>query len=395
MSVGKYSLLFCCILLTLSAVAQKSKTQLQKEKQQNIERIKEVEKIIAETSTQKKSTLGELNAIKQRIQQQEELINSIKDEVRILNSEIGENNDIIIALEEDLSKLKKEFAAMLFAAQKANNSTTRLTFLFSAKSFDQLIMRMRYMEQYTTTRKLQAEQILKVQEQLSGQVKEIESRRTEKNKLLNEELRENDNLASLKKKQNTVVKSLEKEEKKLRKDLETTKKVIAQLDKLIDDMIREEMARAAKANTKTSEASIALSSSFEENKNKFPWPVSSGFVSQKFGKQNHPVLKGIILQNDGVNIQTKENEKVKSIFEGEVSRVAFIPTLGSTVIIKHGEFLTVYAGLKEVFVKTGQRVTVNQEIGKVFSNSEGITELKFQIRKNFTPLDPQAWLRNM
>ncbi len=395
MSVGKYSLLFCCILITLSAVAQKTKTQLQKEKQQNIERIKEVEKIISETSAQKKNTLGELNAIKQRIQQQEELINSIKDEVRILNSEIGENNDIIVALEEDLSKLKKEFAAMLFAAQKANNSTTRLTFLFSAKSFDQLIMRMRYMEQYTTTRKLQAEQILKVQEQLSGQVKEIESRRTEKNKLLNEELRENDNLTSLRKKQNTVVKSLEKEEKKLRKDLETTKKAVAQLDKLLSDIIREEMERAAKANAKTSEAAIALSSSFEENRNKFPWPVTSGFVSQKFGKQNHPVLKGIVLQNDGVNIQTKENEKVKCIFEGEVSRVAFIPTLGSVVIVKHGEYFTLYAGLKEVVVKTGQKISINQEIGKVLSRSDGNTELKFQILKNITPLDPQVWLRNM
>ncbi len=395
MSAGKCALLFSCVLFSFSVVAQKTKTQLQKEKQQNIERIKEVEKIIQETSSQKKSTLGELNAVKQRIQQQEELISSIKDGVRILNSEIGENNDIIVALEEDLTKLRKEFAAMLFAAQKANNSTTRLTFLFSAESFDQLIMRMRYMEQYTSTRKLQAEQILKVQEQLSGQVKEIENRRTEKSKLLNEELRENDNLASLRKKQNTVVKSLEKEEKKLRKDLETTKKVIAQLDKLIDDMIREEMARAAKANTKTSEASVALSSSFEDNKNKFSWPVSSGFVSQKFGKQNHPVLKGIILQNDGVNIQTKENEKVRSIFEGEVSRVAFIKTMGTVVIVKHGEYFTLYAGLKEVFVRAGQKITTNQEIGKVFSTSEGITELKFQIRKNFTPLDPQTWLRNM
>ena len=358
MIAGKWALLFSCILLAFSATAQKSKSQLQKEKQQNIERINEVEKIILETSAQKKNTVGELNAIKKRIQQQEELINSIKDEVRILNAEIGENNDIIQALEEDLAKLKQEFAAMLFAAQKANNSTTRLTFLFSAKTFDQLIMRMKYMEQYTATRKLQAEQIKEVQDQLSGEVREIENRRTEKSKLLDEEVHENDNLATLRKKQNTIVKSLEKEEKKLRKDLETTKKVIAQLDKLIDDMIREEMERAARANTKSSEATIALSTSFEENKSKFSWPISSGFVSQKFGRQNHPVLKGIVLQNDGVNFQTKENERVKCIFEGEVSKVAFIKTMGTVVIIKHGEYFTLYAGLKEVFVKTDRKSVV-------------------------------------
>ena len=125
------------------------------------------------------------------------------------------------------------------------------------------------------------------------------------------------------------------------------------------------------------------------------WPVSSGFVSQKFGRQNHPALKGVIVNNNGVNIQTQQNEKVKSIFDGEVRRVAFIHGLGSTVFIKHGEYLTVYAGLKEVFVRSGQKVTTNQEIGKVFSNNEGVSELRFQIFKNTTALDPQGWLKSM
>lgn len=382
--------IFC--IFTFSAFAQKTKSQLQKEKQQNLEKISEVEKIIGETSTKKKNSLGELNALNQRIRVQENLITSIKGEVNFLDSEIMENNDIINALEDDLEKLKKEYRAMLFAAQKVNNSTTRLAFLFSAKSFDQLIMRLRYIEQYGQTRKLQADQIGKVQTELSGQVTEIRARREEKNKLLNEVVTENNNLTNLKKKQSGLVRSLEKQEKKLKRDLAETKKLIARLDKLIEDLIKEEMERAARAS---SGESITLSNSFEENKNKFLWPVSSGFVSQKFGRQNHPVLKGIVQQNNGVNIQTKENEKVKSIFEGEVRRVAFIQGLGSTVIIKHGEYLTVYAGLKEVFVRTGQKVITNQEIGKIFSNQEGVSELRFQIFKNTTALDPQSWLKNL
>lgn len=394
MCAGRPTLLFLFfILLTFSAAAQKkSKSQLQKEKQQNIEKINEVEKILSETAAKKKNSLGELNALNERVKEQENLIRSIEGEVKLLNSEISENNDIISVLEEDLKKLKAEYASMLFAAQKANNSTTRLTFLFSSESFDQLIMRLRYMEQYADTRKLQAEQITKVQEELSGQVRVIEVRREEKNKLLSEEVKENDNLSNLKQKQNKMLKSLVKEEKKLRRDLEETKKAVARLDKLIDDIIKEEMARASRA--KSADA-VALSSSFEENKNKFPWPVSSGFVSLKFGRQNHPVLKGIVLQSNGVSIQTRENEKVKSVFEGEVRAVAFIQSMGSTVIIKHGEYLTVYAGLKEVYVRTGQKVATDQEIGKVFSNSEGVSELRFQIFKNMTALDPQAWLKNM
>jgi septal ring factor EnvC (AmiA/AmiB activator) len=309
MSAGKYPLLFIVILLSISsvAIAQKTKQQLQKEKQQNLEKIKEVEKIIAETAAKKKNSLGELTALNQRIRQQESLIGSIKDEIRILNKDIDENNGIIEVLEEDLDDLKKEYTSMLFAAQKASNSLTRLTFLFSASSFDQMLMRLRYMEQYGESRRLQAEQIVKVQEELSGQVKVIKTRREEKNKLLTEEEEENESLTDLKKKQSTLVKSLQKEEKKLKRDLEETKKAIASLDKEIDKIIKEEMAREAARGRRSSDV-VALSSSFEDNKKKFPWPVESGFVSQRFGRQNHPALKGIIVQNDGINIQTKNGE---------------------------------------------------------------------------------------
>jgi septal ring factor EnvC (AmiA/AmiB activator) len=390
---GKHLLcLLVFIIFSFSVAAQKTKSQLQREKQQNLEKIKEVEKIIDQTTTKKTNTIGELNALNERIREQEKLVKSIKGEVNILDSEISENNDIIGALEVDLKKLKKEYASMLYAAQKANNSTTRLTFLFSSKSFDQLVMRLRYMKQYGETRKLQAEQITKVQEELSGQVQEIKVRREEKGKLLNDEVAATTSLTKLKQKQNSLVRNLERQEKKLRKDLEETKKAVARLDKLIEDLIKEEMARAVRAN----KGDIALlSNSFEENKAKFTWPVSSGFVSQKFGRQNHPALKGVVVNNNGVNIQTQENEKVKTIFDGEVRRVAFIQGLGSTVIIKHGEYLTVYAGLKEVFVRSGQKVSTNQEIGKVFSNNEGVSELRFQIFKNMTALDPQGWLKNM
>ncbi len=396
MTVGKRILLsVILVLLALSADAQKkTKAQLQKEKQQNLEKIKEVEKILDETSVKKKSSLGELSALNQRIRVQENLIESIKAEVSLLDKDIADNNGFILALEEELKKLKEEYAAMLFAAQKANNSATRLTFLFSAQSFDQLIMRLQYMRQYSDRRKIQVEVIQKVQTELGEQVKQIESKRSEKNALLGQEIKENNSLVNLKQKQNSLVKSLEKQEKTLKKDLENTKKALAALDKRINEIIREEMERAAReSKSTTTAAAVALSNSFVENKAKFPWPAA-GFISQKFGKQNHPVLKGIIIQNDGINIQTKENEKVKSIFEGEVRYIAVIPPFGNSVIINHGEYFSVYSGLKEVYVKKGQRVNTNQEIGQVLSNGDGISELRFQLRKNTTALDPQQWLKN-
>ena len=397
MYAGKGILLLVLVIATCSSVLaqNKTKSQLQNEKQQNVNRIKEVEKILSETTAKRKNTLGELNALNQRIIEQQNLISSIRKEMDFLNTEIRENNGIIDVLDDDLNKLKKEYAAMLFAAQKASNSTTRLTFLFSSESFDQLVMRLRYMEQYGDTRKLQAELIGQVQAELGQQVKQIENKRQEKDNLLKEGMNESQNLASLKKKQASLVKALEKEEKQLKRDLDETRKALTVLDRKINDIIKEEMKREALALKNSKSVSVALSSSFEENKNKLPWPVSTGFISQKFGRQNHAVLKGIVTQNDGVNIQTKQHEKVKSVFDGEVRSVAFIPPFGNTIIINHGEYFSVYAGLREVYVKTGQKVSTNQEIGQIASNKEGISELRFQIRKKFTALDPQAWLMNM
>ena len=409
MTAGKllfFISLSVALLAAPPAFAQKkSKAQLQREKQQNLEKIKETERIISETNQQKKNSIGELNALNQRINQQEALIMSIKSEVDLLDSDISENMQIIYSLQHDVEKLKQEYATLLMSTQKSSGKIDRLTFIFSAQSFDQMLMRLKYMEQYSKARKEQADAIAKVQSVLGEQVKKTEIKKETKNQLLGEEISENYQLTDLKQKQKGVVKSLEKEEKRLKKDLEDTKEAVAQLDELINKIIKEEIERAereareardAKTKTKTTKVvdeSIALSSSFEENKSKFGWPAS-GFVSQKFGRQPHPVLKNVWIQNDGINIQTKQDEKVKCIFDGQVSRVAFFPMIGNSVIIKHGDYFTVYSGLKEVIVRNGQKVVTGQEIGQLQVNSEGVSELRFQVRKITVPLDPQGWLKN-
>lgn len=385
-------------LITSGAYAQKSKSQLQREKQENLKKIEETERILTETGKQKKNSLGELAALNQRVRQQESLISSIQNEISLLNSDINQKSEIISTLEDDLANLKKEYAAMLFSSQKASGKLNKLMFLFSSSSFDQLLMRLKYMEQYSAARKDQAEVITRVQSVLLDQVKETQNIKDEKSALLADQLKENHQLASLKQKQNDLVRSLEKQEKQLKNELEETRKAVAKLDKLINDIIKEEMARAAREaeaskNAKTAEAAVAMSATFEGNKSKFGWPAS-GFISQKFGRQNHPVLKSIVLQNDGINIQTKQNEKVKAIFEGEVRAVAFIPSIGNSVIISHGDYFTVYSGLKDVTVSKGQKVGTNQEIGQVLTNTDGISELRFQIRKNTSPVDPEQWLKN-
>jgi septal ring factor EnvC (AmiA/AmiB activator) len=383
--------------------AQKNKSQLQKERQQNLERIKETEKILEETTKEKRTSIGELTALNRRIEQQETLMESIKGEISLLDGDITEDNQIIEALEKDVRQLKEEYALMLFAAQKTSGKTDKLTLLFSAESFDQFLMRLKYLEQYSKARQVQTEAIAKAQILLGGQVKQTEEKRNEKQLLLNDELKQNEQLAGLKQKQRKVVQSLSKEEKRLRRELEETKRALAELDELIAKLVKEEMERVAreakerernklKDVTNAFEA-VTLSTSFEGNKNKFSWPVS-GFVSLKFGRQMHPVIKGIEIDNDGINIQTKANEPVRVVFDGEVRRIAFIRGIGHTIIISHGDYYTVYSGLKDVFVKNGQKVSTGDEIARVLSSSDGISELRFQIRKNIVALDPQEWLKN-
>lgn len=397
--------LLSLILLTnfFAAAQKKNKALLQRERQQNLEKIQETEKILEETEREKKSSLGELVALNKRISQQENLVGTIKDEIELLDADIDEDNQIIEALQRDVNELKEEYSSMVFAAQKASGKTDKLMLLFASASFDQLVMRLKYMNQYGKARQEQAAAIDKVQKLLGEQVKKTEAKRTEKQILLSDEIKQKENLAELKTKQRKVVRSLEKEEKRLKRDLEETRKALTELENLIAKIVKEEIERAerearAREKSKVREvadafATAALSTSFEENKKKFPWPVA-GFVSQKFGRQMHPVLKGIEIQNDGINIQTKQHEPVRSVFNGEVRNIAFYPILGSAIIISHGDYYTIYAGLKEVFVRTGQKIATNEEIGRVRTRPDGISQLQFQLRKNTDALDPEQWLRN-
>jgi len=136
-----------------------------------------------------------------------------------------------------------------------------------------------------------------------------------------------------------------------------------------------------------------LSSSFEKNKANLVWPVTSGFISEKFGTHQHPVLKMVKIANDGVNIQTKENEKVRAVFNGTVKKIAIVPgEFKYVVIVQHGTYYTVYAKLKKVNVKMGQQLMKDDVIGEVNTDMDGVSEVQFQVWKNTKKLDPELWL---
>lgn len=392
-SIIRSSVWFFCVFLILSpAVAQKSKEQLEQEKKENLRKIAAAEKILSETESERKVTIGQLNAINQQIAAREGLIASLQEEISLLDVEINDLNIVVHALQSDLSNLKAEYAEMVYRTYKINHGFNLLTFLFSSETFYQLYMRIKYMEQYGEARRLQGEQIEEVTTELNRQLVDVESKKVEQTELLQQQVNENKQLVALKNRKSSVVAALNRKQKELRQEMADRKKAVENLDRLIADLIRAELEKNKSLSTADVEDVTAMTQAFESNKEKLPWPVQSGFITLKFGRQPHPVLKNIPIESTGIEIQTSSDADVRSVFDGEVRTKAFLPGYNNVIIIKHGSYFTVYSKLKEVSVKKGQIVKASEVIGKVQTNADGVSEVHFEIWKNTVKLDPEKWL---
>ena len=400
----KFSNRYIGILLVVFALfsngksfSQKNKVQLEKEKVSIQKQIKETEQILSQTSVQKKASLGQLNVINQNISSQNRLISTVTREIGLLDQQIEEDNQVIVAMNNDLNALKKEYGDLIYSLYKTDNGFSRLSYLFASKNLGQFYMRFKYMEQYTAERKNQVKLIEEVKSEIAEEMSILEKTKSEKKALLDEQLREKDKLSSLMSQQAKVLESLKKEEQKLAKDLKKKQSEADKLEKLIAQLLVEEMKKSSAGPSSSSSSSTAslanMSTVFEKNKANLPWPVTTGFISEKFGTHPHPVLKRVKIPNDGVNIQTKQNEQVRAVFDGVVKKIAIVPgDFKYVVIMQHGTYYTVYAKLKSVNVKMGQQVNKEDVIGEVNTDIDGVSEVQFQVWKNTEKLDPELWL---
>ena len=224
--------------------------------------------------------------------------------------------------------------------------------------------------------------------------------KNERNQSLDASKVEKTLLTQEKRSQNNILTSLKKKEKQLKKDLKSKQQATKNLDNKIKKIIAEEIRKAKEKATQNGSPTFSLtpeeqqlSDNFNANRGKLPWPVERGVIIERFGIQKHPVLSGIETLNNGIKITTEEGINVRSIFQGNVSRIIDIPGSGKAVILSHGEYFTVYSGLSEVFVRRGQTIDLKEIIGLVLTKSttqESIIEL--QIWKGSEKMDPSAWL---
>lgn len=401
-------LLFFLLFGSINAFSQTKKTreELEREKAEVQARLREFDAILKQTTATKQTSLGELNALTSQFQTQNRLVNTLDREVRLINQEISETEKKIAGLETQLKDLKAEYSRMIYNSSKLNRGLSIVAFVFSSSNFNQLYMRLKYLKQYSDSRKQQAEQIEKLSSELIDQRALLDKKKEDKITVLSEEQKEKAELERLRKSQQGVVNTLSKKERDIKKQITATKKQQEQLNRMIKQVIEDEIRRAEaeanKANSTTTKKAgtsmpmtpeaAALSSSFAGNKGKLPWPVETGFVSQGYGTYPHPTLKGIVQDSDGLEIRTQPNSNVRSVFDGTVSKISTIPGYGLTVIIKHGEYFTMYSRLKDISVKVGQTVKAKETIGKVAVNPNGESEVHFQTWKGLQIMDPATWI---
>jgi len=391
---------FCLFFLFALFASAQEKEALKKERDKISADINLTNKLLQETRKSRDKMEGELGLLSKKIRLRQDLINSISKEVRLYTRQIRNNRKEIKRLEAELQVSKEKYADLLRLAHRTNNTQDRLMFIFASEDFLQAIRRARFFKQLAAIRQEQAIEILSTKEELLALNEELDQSVNSKNISLEKEQEAKQGLSEDQNRQRQTVSSLKSEENSLISQLKSQEKKRKKVNKEIQRIIEAEI-RASKKDNKgvfslTPEAA-ALSADFEKNRGKLPWPVERGVITQKFGDNPHPVLAGITVPNNGIDIATNQNAQVRAVFDGTVSGVFSIPGAGKNVIINHGGYRSVYANMKEVFVSKGQSITSKEAIGMVLTNeTDGKTEAHIEIwrvsEKGTIKEDPARWI---
>ena len=390
------------LLLTLSAQTSKKRNELERLKKATQEMIEETNRMLSVTKKSALQSLNQLGIIGEEIKMRRSLISTLNEEVRLIDREQAQTSREIKQLQEQLEEKKQKYAIAMQGLYQKRSGVDDMLFILSAQNVGQSYRRMRYLQEYSQWRKEQAAAIVEQQTELTRKQAELEKKKQARNILLRERRSEAEALRQKEDTQKSLVNELQKKQKSLQSELRKQQQQAQNLDRQIQKLIEEEARKAArqkdsKAVTKGGYAmnkqEAALSGSFEKNKGRLPYPVNGSYVIVgRFGKQQHSRYVETI--NNGIDLQTKPGAEARAVFDGVVSRVFIVPGYNSSVIIRHGNYLTVYSNLREVYVKAGDEVKTRQSIGKIFTDTENdnLTKMQFQLWKETTKLNPEPWL---
>mgnify|MGYP002628050639 CR=1 FL=1 len=381
------------------------KTQLQNQYKQIQEEIKKIVTLIATTQTEKTNSLNQLQSIESRINTRLNLIDNIHSQIEYLKQSLIEKQNVINALKKDIERLKEDYAKMILNIYQTKYSTNPINFLFSAESFNQAIQRFAYLRTYAKTRENQSKLINQTIEDLNIKIQKLEAEKAEKEAFLKEEVSQRAILETERSQKNQLITKLQGDEANFKKQIDAKNKAAKdlnnQIQKIIEDEIKLAMEKAKKAAiAKGEKPSVGLaltpdekqlSKDFINNLGKLPWPVTKGFIVSKFGKHEHESLKNVYTNNNGIDIKTEAGTDVRAVFSGTVVNSFYLPATQNSVIVKHGEYFSVYSNLKSVSVKAGEKIATKQSIGLAYTQDD-LTKVHLEIWKGMEKTNPELWL---
>ncbi len=392
--VGGVAMLLLFVFSFSSSFCQ-SRQQLEQQRKVIIGEIQKTEKALQRTQKNKEDALNEFLFLEKQVGNRKELVENIQTSIAIIALRIDTISNEIIRLQDDLDLLEQEYGLLMRHAYRLKLNDNWFVFLLSAKSINNAYMRWQYIRQFEQFRKKQIKLLQDKLVALEVKKQELGLEKNEKNLLFESEQEQNQLLKSELDKKNELVEQLSASEKKLAKSLEEQRKAQEKIKSAIEALINAEIARNSAVNSDAGSARIANlklrgeSAAFYSAKGKLKWPVPNEGLIRGFGKQNHPVLKSIQINNNGIDVKTRKGATVKSIFEGEVLSVQYIPGFKFTVIIKHGIFYSVYSNLEEVFTKRGEMVEEGVRIGKIPLTNNSF---HFELWEQKNKLNPVLWL---
>ncbi|MAW21410.1 MAG: hypothetical protein CMD16_03330 [Flavobacteriales bacterium] len=410
-------LIFILSLAFCFSCFSQTKDDLKKQKLDLEKEISYTADLLNKTKSNKTKSLNYLRVLEKQIQSKQMLLATLNIEISLLNKQIKkteqfilENKELILNEEKILQTLKDEYSKMIYAAYKQKGNRNDLMFIISSSDFNQAYKRIVYLKQYSAFRKNQASKInqsqkklIKKKEKLAQKKESLIKAAVEKKLLVKNKKSELEGVSVKKDEKEKLINKLSNSEELFKKRLQDKKNYAKELDKRIRKIIEEEI-RKAKEEAKKKEGNnkfsltpeaLALSAEFASNKGKLPWPLDKGIIIGKYGKQKHSIFSSVETFNNGIDIATNKNTVVRVVFDGIVSRIFFIKGEGKAVLINHGEYFSVYSGLKEVSVKTGEKLLSKEKIGVVITNEqENKTELHFEIWQGYDKQDPSNWLYN-
>lgn len=391
--------LFLFISLSLGLKAQnyqERQKQLEAQKISIKKEIQQINTLINDSRKKSRSLVDELEDIQLKILVRDRLIRVNNSQVNNLNNIISNQNERIADLEVDLKKLKDEYSKIIYSSYKKKSSEMKLMFLFASENVNQAFRRFQYFKQYSKYRKEQADKIVSIQKEISRNIDSLDKRKTEKQNVIKENQSVRQILNQERNQQNTLYNNLLKDQKNYAAEIQEKEKQTKLIDNEIQKLIR--LAIAESNNNNSSNFALTpegrlISSNFELNKGSLPWPVREGVITRRFGTQPHPVVRTTTINSNGISIATSANAIAYSVFEGEVLSVYGFSGSNPGVLIRHGKYISNYQNLSSIFVKKGDKVMANDEIGIVFTNeSTGKTVLKFNIFNELKPENPTIWL---